>query len=74
MIQQSPPKILRKFALNVRRASGTLPVRTVDVGSDDDESVRLACRAAKVEEQRILEETFSEPKKQRRKNGRDESF
>lgn len=62
---QSPSLIPSRFGLNTNRSSGALPVRTVEVASDDplgssgyEESVRLACRAAKVEEQRMLEEVF----------------
>jgi hypothetical protein len=59
----SQPLIPSKFGLNTKKSSGALPVRTVEVDSDDpldssgyEESVRLACRAAKAEEQRMLEE------------------
>jgi hypothetical protein len=62
---QSPPLIPSKFGLNTNKSSGALPVRTVEVDSDEalgshgyEESVRLACRAAKAEEQRMLEEIF----------------
>ena len=61
----SQPLIPSKFGLNTNKSSGALPVRTVEVDSDDplgssgyEESVRLACRAAKAEEQRMLEESF----------------
>ena len=61
----SQPLIPSKFGLNTNKSSGALPVRTVEVDSDDpsgshayEESVRLACRAAKAEEQRALEESF----------------
>ena len=54
-----------KFGLNTNKSSGALPVRSVEVESDDpmgshgyEESVRLACRAAKAKEQRMLDETF----------------
>jgi len=61
----SQPLIPSKFVVNTNKSSGALPVRIVEVDSDDplgssgyEESVRLACRAAKAEEQRMLEETF----------------
>ena len=61
----SQPLIPSKFGLNTKKVSGTLPVRTVEVNSEEplgshgyEESVRLACRAAKAEEQRTLEEIF----------------
>ena len=61
----SQPLIPSKFGLNTNKSSGALPVRTVEVDSDDplgssgyEESVRRACRAAKAEEQRMLEESF----------------
>ena len=61
----SQPLIPSKFGLNTNKSSGALPVRTVEVDSDDplgssgyEESVRQACRAAKAEEQRMLEESF----------------
>ena len=61
----SQPLIPSKFGLNTNKSSGAFPVRTVEVDSDDplgssgyEESVRQACRAAKAEEQRMLEESF----------------
>ena len=61
----SQPLIPSKFGLNTKKSSGTLPVRTVEVDSNEplgssgyEESVRLTCRAAKAEEQRMLEELF----------------
>ena len=61
----SQPLIPSKFGLNTNKSSGALPVRTVEVDSDEplgshayEESVRLACRADKAREQRMLEEIF----------------
>lgn len=61
----SQPLIPSKFGVTTKKSSGALPVRTVEVESDDplgshryEESVRLACRAAKAREQRMLEERF----------------
>ncbi len=61
----SQPLIPSKFGLNTNKLSGALPVRTVEVDSEEplgsngyEESVRLACRAAKAEEQRTARRNF----------------
>ena len=58
--------ILSKFALNVHRVSGSLPVRTIEVdeiaplGTNAfEESVRLACIAVKHAEQIELENLYA---------------
>jgi hypothetical protein len=63
----SQPLIPSKFGVSAKKSSGALPVRTVEVESDEplgshayEESVRLACRAAKAKEQRMLEESFAD--------------
>jgi hypothetical protein len=62
---KTPPRIPSKFGLRVNKSTETHPVKVVQVGSAAkfgtvayEESVRLACLAAKAEEQRILEEQF----------------
>lgn len=60
--------ILSKFGLNTSRSSGSLPVRTLEVdeiaplGTNAfEESVRLACVAAKCAEQEELAKIFRKP-------------